>query len=102
MDRRAQAAMAAFEMLGTTADSTWINTVMRACYTDDVVNALVMVPPDFREHVFTGVSDRGREVVMDRLAETLLDGVTWADIEAARMAIGATALRLGREAMREA
>ncbi len=73
MERRAQAAMAAFEMLGTTADSTWINTVMRACYTDDVVRAFVMIPADFREHIFTGVSE-----------------------------IGETALRLGREAMREA
>jgi flagellar motor switch protein FliG len=101
MDRQAQAAMAAFEMLGTTADSTWINTVMRACFKDDVVRALVMLRPDWREHIFTGVSDRGREVVMDRLAGTLLDGITWADIEAARLAIGVTALRLGREAMRE-
>lgn len=101
MNRREQAAMAAFEMLGTTADSVWINTVMRACYTDDVVHALVMAPPDFREHVFSGVSDRGRDVVMDRLAETLIDGITWAEIEAARIVIGATALRLGREAMRQ-
>jgi hypothetical protein len=101
MDRRQQAAMAAFEMLGTTADSTWISTVMRSCYTSDVVEALVMTAPDFREHVFTGVSEHGREAVMDRLAETLLDGITWADIEAARIVIGSTALRLGREAMRE-
>lgn len=102
MDRRQQAALAAFEMLGTTADSAWITTVMRACYTDDVVQALVMAPPDFREHVFSGVSPRGQEVVMDRLAETLLDGITWAEIEAARIVVGSTALRLGREAMREA
>ncbi|MEI7744160.1 MAG: FliG C-terminal domain-containing protein [Chloroflexota bacterium] len=90
--------LAAWEALGTTADPGWINTVMRACYTDDVIRALVMVPPAFREHLFTGVSDRGRELAMDGLAMTLMLGIAPADIEAARITIGTTALRLSREA----
>ncbi len=91
------ASLKAFEELGTIADPGWINTVMRACYTDDVIHALVMAPPDFREHLFSGISERGRQLALDGLAATLLLGIAWKDVEEARMMIGATALRLARQ-----
>lgn len=94
------AALKAYQELGTTADPGWINTVMRACYTDDVIHALVMAPADFREHLFTGISERGRQLAMDGLAATLLLGIAQRDVDDARFMIGTTALRLARQATR--